>query len=151
LPEAGGTRASWPLRDVTPRQPRPAPPGAARAAAPSAGRRRAVGRPESSDRVQAAPSGGQQLGPAATDIQELADDGQAEPGAVAIGGSAAPEAVEGMLALLGGHARSLVDDVHLDPPVGPAHGKADPAHGRGGAQCIGEQVVQHLVQRAGAP
>jgi hypothetical protein len=44
---------------------------------------------------------------------EVADDGQAEAGAVVVGGGGPPEAVEGTGAVGLGHARSLVDDVQF--------------------------------------
>ena len=61
---------------------------------------------------------------------------------------AAPEPVEGPLALLGRHPWSLVGDVELDPALGLPDGQLDPAADGGDVEGVGEQVVQHLLHGA---
>src|SRR5207302_1711495 len=79
-----------------------------------------------------------------------------ETGAAGGGVGCAPEAVEGALALGGGHAWALVDDVELRGWSGPMVRRpgrgaveGDGAAGGRGAQCVGQEVVEDLFQGSG--
>src|SRR5947208_1947902 len=86
-----------------------------------------------------------QPGRAAVRGDQAVHDGQAEPGAVRVGGG---EAQEGALPVLGAHARAVVG--HRDPRPGRnrrrSHGHVPSRAQR--VERVGDQVVEHLLQVA---
>ena len=106
---------------------------------------RAPGQPQREDTALARLA--RRVDRAAVGGDQMADDGQTEPGAsgtAAAGLLRAPEPVEHVRQVLGRDARACVGDRQDDLVAVPVRGQRDRAAGRGVPQRVGDQVAERL-------